>query len=95
MNIMKDTQYEELRGNAENTNNVDSSKSELVEMVKVENTPFTLIRQESEWYVTIGKYRISESIGSKEEAMEDAKRVDWERVMQVCGIMIENYNEKK
>lgn len=94
MSIMKDTQYVELPGNVENTNNVDSS-SELVEMVKVEDTPFTLIRQEKDWYVTIGKYRISEKIGSKEEAMEDAKRVDWERVMQVCGIMIENYNEKK
>ena len=41
----------------------------------------------------MGKYRLSEKFESYEEANEDAHRVDWERNMQVMGIMIENYSK--
>jgi hypothetical protein len=67
----------------------------LVERENVENTPFTIYKHEKEWFVLIGMYRLSESFKTKEEALEDAKRTDWERMMQVMGVMIENYNKNK
>jgi len=67
--------------------------SKLVERENVEGTPFTLYKSENLWYVLLGKYRMSKEFETKEEAKEDAQRNDWERTMQVVGVMIENYNE--
>ncbi len=67
--------------------------SKLVERYDVEDTPFTIYKSEDLWYVLLGKYRLSREFNTKEEAEIDANRTDWERTMQVVGIMIENYNE--
>jgi len=65
----------------------------LIEREEVNGTPFTLVKQNENWYVLLGKYRLSEAYQEKEEALKDANRNDWMRTMQVVGIMIENYNE--
>lgn len=91
MKLMETQESESLHGSAESTNNIGS---QLVNMTKVENTPFTIVEAEEGVYTVLGKYRISENLGTLENALEDAKRTDWERMMQVMGVMIENYNEK-
>lgn len=86
----------------ENANTMDNknlnSNKEMIKLNEVKNTPFSILEklenEEYEYYVMLGKYRLSESFKSLEEAMEDAKRTDWERLMQVVGVMVEEFNNK-
>lgn len=77
-------QYENIKG------------EELIKFREVEGTPFTIIHETEPnvWWVAMGKHRLTEKFHTLEEAEEDAKRVDWNRNMQVMGVMIENYNKK-
>lgn len=79
----------------EQTNNNDSnSNNELIKMHEVENTPFTLIETEEGIHVMLGKYRLTaEPFTDANSAYQDAKRTDWERMMQVMGVMIEEFKK--
>lgn len=70
-------------------------KKPQIEFEDVENTPFTIERNEDKYYVRLGMYQLTDALESEAEALEDAKRVDWERMMQVMGIMIEQYGKGK
>lgn len=62
------------------------------EINKVTGTPFTIIKGQLGHFVAIGKYRLSEEM-EEEDAKEDAKRVDWDRMMQVMGVMIKEFKK--
>ena len=75
-------------GRLDNTNNTDlMSKNEkntkLVEFKEVKKTPFTLAKQNEEWYILLGKYRLSEGYETEKEAEKEAKTVCWNKIMQV------------
>lgn len=75
-------------GNQNNSN----LNYELIKRKEIENTPFTIITiEEKESFISIGKYRLSESYKTIEEAEINAKIIDWNKIMQIIGIMIENY----
>lgn len=67
---------------------------EVFKIHEVENTPFAIIEKDENFNVVLGKYKLHQgSYKTLEEAQEEAKREDWERIMQVCGIMIANSDE--
>lgn len=71
---------------SEDTNNKDLNLNdkEQVTLEKVDKTPFTIYGNEEKGYcVLMGKYRLSENIKNITLARKDAKRKDWERIMQV------------
>lgn len=68
---------------------------QLMQYHQVKDTPFTIIKHEKGYTVMLGKYRLSEDYESIGEAMKDAKRMDWDRIMQVMGVMIEEYKNEK
>ena len=76
---------------------LDNAKKQTEETFKVHevnNTPFAIIEKDNTFMVVLGKYRLHEgSFKTKVEAEEEATREDWERIMQVCGIMIANSDE--
>lgn len=86
------TESDVIQMNAENTSK-QNSNSELVEKIEIEDTPFTAIRIEDVWFLTMGKYRLSEPMQTKKEVLEDAQRADWWRIMAIINIMIKE-NEK-
>lgn len=89
------TEQENLHSNVNDTNKQNYSnenKEQLTETEPIEGTPFTLVKFNDLWHVCIGHYRLTEGM-TKLDAYEDSKREDWIRVMQVMGIMIENYNK--
>lgn len=92
MEVIQPTVVESGLGNAENTSKQDSKSKELIRYV--DETPFAVVQTEMGFYVIMGKYRMSESFKSYEEAEQDAKRVDWMRILQVMGAVVENYNLK-
>lgn len=93
MNITEIQTKKQLHGNVEEQDKQDLSSDQLVERYEVEKTPFHIVKQNDKFLVTIGKYRLTKELDSRHEAEMDAKRVDWERIMAIMGIMIENYNE--
>lgn len=51
---------------------------------EVEESPFTVVgNDENGWVGTMGKYRITEQFGSKDEAIEDVRVITWNRIVQV------------
>ena len=85
-------------GRLDNTNNTDLlSKNEkntkLVEFKEVKGTPFTLAKQNEEWYILLGKCRLSEGYGTEKEGEKEAKRVCWNKIMQVISVIITEEKE--
>jgi len=75
----------------------DSSKSngeELVQYYPVDDTPFTVAKNNEQWYVLMGKYRLTEALKTKAEATKNAKEMKWMRIMQVIHIMLEDDKNK-
>lgn len=75
---------------------------ELFRVIEVEDTPFNVIERqndstdETEYFVTMGKYRLNKQVFLFEsEAVEWAKTVSWDKIIQVAGIMIENLNQNQ
>jgi len=60
----------------------------MLETIPIEDTPFTAIRLDDKWFLTLGKYRLSDTLRSLEEVREDARDASWIRIMQICKIMI-------
>lgn len=64
-------------------------KRQLYQTVPIENTPFTAVKMDDQWFLTMGKYRISEKMDTLEEVQEDAKDASWYRIMTIINIMIQ------
>lgn len=84
----------ETHGSANGTDKQDSSR-QLVEKIEIENTPFTAIRVDEKWFITMGKYRLTEPIDNKEEALAAGIDESWWRIMSVIKAMILQHEEDK
>ena len=70
-------------------NSNESGKTEeLIEAHKVEDTPFTIIKYGEKWFLTMGKYRLTEP-GTKKEAEAEVHNTSWNRIMQIMMIVAE------
>lgn len=66
-----------------------STNEQLMEMEKVPNTPFTIVKYNDHWFLTMGKYRLSEPQTDKQTVIESAYDTTWDRLLQVIKIMID------
>lgn len=66
------------------------SGTELISYTEIVNSPFVIVTQEGvgNW-VVLGNYRVSEVFADVLDALEDAKRMDWERLVHVMSIISE------
>lgn len=62
--------------------------NEIIEVIEIKNTPFTAIKEENKWFITMGKYRLTNQLKSLEECKKAIKKDPWTIIMQVCLIMI-------
>lgn len=74
--------------------NTQVKRESKYEKHDVEGTPFTVIEEpvgeyDSEFHVTLGKYRMGTFV-NLEDAMENALEMNWEKIIQVIGILIES-----
>lgn len=79
--------------NAKNTNSLSYS-SEDTELEQVANTPFGVLRRGKDWSTVMGDYVLKSGMATKEEALEDAEREDWHRIMQVIETTVKLINRK-
>ena len=60
-------------------NNIDygKEKEQLLEQHKVDDTPFTLVKYNDKWFLTMGKYRLTEPTPTREETESQVHDVTW------------------
>lgn len=69
----------------------NSTSSELIIREKIEGTPFTLIKLESTgWFLTLGKYRMSEPVDNKEELIQKVIDKDWNLILDTICTLTED-----
>lgn len=90
---MKNTELKQSQMNVEKTDSKDSS-SELISRVDIKDTPFTIITTEEKHFGAMGRYRITELYNTYEEAVEETKKITWNRIVQVIQLVTEMLNDK-
>lgn len=68
---------------------------QIVERIEIENTPFTAIKTGEEWHLTLGRYRLTQALKTKDEALAEGLNESWWRIMQIIQIMIDEHEIKK
>lgn len=88
----------------ESTTKTDYS-NEIVRREPVEGTPFTLICQQSgeplegeeqvtQYFGTLGKYRITETKEQREKILEELQQFSWDMVLKILAVIVPNEIER-
>lgn len=93
---MKTTELENLSTNVETKTKQDYGNN-LIEYRNIENSPFTIVKNEGLYYGVIGNHRLTEPYNDEKELEEELLRIDWNRLIQVIWAVVEKFNklEKK
>jgi hypothetical protein len=84
MSKKTDTQLNEKSESLDTMDNKHLILSEEIEVIELEeNNPIKIVRTGENWFVTLGKFRLSEFKRNKEKAIIDAKRTDIVRIIQL------------
>lgn len=88
---------EKSNGSANETDNKNYSEDEkqLRQTIPVIKTPFTVIKNDDKYFVTMGMYKMSQIFASLEDAIEDAEQITWDRIVNVIQVMIESHEMYK
>lgn len=89
MNESKNTSSIYTVQEAKNGSSETTEKEELLEQHKVQDTPFTIVKYGEQWFLTMGKYRLTEPSKSREIIEQQINDVSWDRIMQVMMVTIE------
>jgi len=66
-----------------------SNNNELVEVIDIQETPFTARKFEDVWIVTVGKYKLSPNLQTYEECQEFVKNPTWDMITALIQTLIE------
>ena len=69
--------------------------SDDVEIYSVNNTPFTVVKENERILIVIGNAIVKSGFNSIEEAIEDAKIVCWDKIMLTVQFFVEKVIEHK
>jgi len=75
------------------TSNNKNLNSEIIETNQVENTPFTIVKHEEQYFGVLGNHRITELFNTKEECEAELKDINWNRVLQVIWAVVEKFTK--
>jgi len=89
---MKTTELENTSMNVEEQTNKNYSS---LEFTNVENSPFTIVREENQYFGLIGLHRITEKYDDIEELKEDLLKFSWDRVAQVIWAVVEKFKHSE
>jgi hypothetical protein len=84
---MKTTEYSNTLTNVDQPNNNELN----YEFTNVENSPFTIVRQEDKYYGVIGNHRLTDSYDNLEDLKEDLLEISWNRLTQVIWAVVEKF----
>ena len=103
MNSMgKYTESQDTQSNVVSENNLASDlldinpkNTKLFEDEEIARSIFTVRKFEKQYYVMLGKYRLTDGFETKEEAIKDSERNDVLRIMQLAEIVYNSREEQK
>lgn len=74
---------------ANETNNSNSSKEELIKREEIVDTPFIKITNENGVFLTMGSYRLTDVLNETEilELEMEIKRTNWKFLTAVIGVI--------
>ena len=75
--------------------NTTDKKNYLVEFEEIEGTPFTAVKEMDNWFIVMGKYRLSEPFESKENAIKWSEIIDWNKITTVMTILLKEQENLK
>lgn len=76
-----------LQLNAEETHKQDSSK--ILERIEIEGTPFVIVKQDGETFLTLGTYKIKNETQDEKELKRLIHDKDWKTILDVISIAID------
>lgn len=62
---------------------------QLIEQHPVPETPFTIIKYADKWFLSMGKYRLTEPAQTREEIENLINDTSWNRITQVIMTIVE------
>lgn len=69
--------------------------TEMIERHEIKDTPFYAVREQENWYLLLGRYRLNEHpFKTREEVEKEAEEVNWHRLMQVMRIVAEDVTKE-
>jgi len=72
-----------------NKANSSNKNTQLVEIIETkEKSIFKILKWADKYYLTLGKYRLTEAMETEEEANDQVFNVTWERILQVMHIVV-------
>lgn len=73
-----------------------NDERQLVQQWQIENTPFMAIKMDGKFFISLGKYRITEPYETLEELIqeEEPQHLNWNRIVQVIYTIIESQTNK-
>lgn len=73
-----------------------NKNEELIKRTDVDGTPFTVITTpDGGSFVSLGKYRVSEPFATEKEAIKHVKSKDWNLLLAVIMLMVEDKVKEK
>lgn len=67
------------------------SGEKLIERIQIPLSPFTAIKHENDWFLTMGRFKINDkTYESYEEVVESLKSNQWEIILTLCMIVSED-----
>lgn len=71
--------------------------TELIIRTEIEETPFTIVNitEDKTFFGAIGMYKITNDYETAEEVKKELSEINWNRIIQVVGILIEQMLDHK
>lgn len=64
------------------------TNEQIIEVIPIKNTPFNAIKEKDKWFITLGKYRLTEEQESLKACKKAIKKNQWSIIMQLTLIMM-------
>ena len=79
----------------EQKESLDTTDNRNLTFEYLEGTPFTIVKEGDIYFGIMGKHRLTESFTNKERCKREVLEINWNRIVQVIGIMIGEQDELK
>lgn len=89
------TEQKSYNGSAKETDKAESNSDKIIEQFPIKDTPFTIVKHGEWWFLTLGKYRLTNQLNTRKEAEAEVHDASWIRMMQIIKIVIMEHEEEK
>lgn len=82
-----------MKKQKESLDTTDNKNYSSQEFIHVEGTPFTIVREEKNYFGIIGEHRITENYDNEKEIRNELVKITWDRIIQVIWAVSNKFNK--